>query len=75
MNVSLPFILRPIATILLSADALARSPGDSQLLARIERIRASAQRLNRMVGDLMDLSRLEARRLELIRKGEVVVML
>jgi PAS domain S-box-containing protein len=59
---------QPLATISLSAEALARTVDDPKVLKNVERIRAAAHRLSRMVGDLMDLSRLEASRLELARQ-------
>jgi PAS domain S-box-containing protein len=59
---------QPLATISLSAEAVARLTHDSQMHTHFGRIRSSAERLTRMVGDLMDLSRLEASRLELVRQ-------
>jgi signal transduction histidine kinase len=59
---------QPLATISLTAQAVARSTQDPRTQSYLERIRSAAQRLTRMVGDLMDLSRLDARRLELVRQ-------
>jgi PAS domain S-box-containing protein len=59
---------QPIASIMLSAQMLARAADDTRRVTFAQHIFAAAGRLNRMVGDLMDLSRLEARRLELVRQ-------